>query len=485
MTTATLKAPDNPITLENYINGRLVPVEAQTTLEVVDPRTEEVVALCPVSGVSDVDAAYEAARAAFSTWRLTTPAQRQELLLHLADAVEAEADQIVTAQCRNTGQLPAMVRAEEVLTGADQLRFFAGAARLSDGVAAGEYMAGLSSWLRREPIGVVGQVVPWNYPFMMMVWKVGPALAAGNTVVLKPSRHTPESALVLARLAGEVLPPGVLNVVLGDGSTGRLMTSHPVPGLLALTGSVRAGSDLAAQAAQQVTRVHLELGGKAPAVVFADADLEAAAQGIAAAGMFNAGQDCTAATRVLVESTVAEELTQALVRHAEALRTGPEVPQEEAFYGPLNNARHFAEVSRRVDERPAHTTLLTGGHRVGQVGYYYAPTVITSLRQDDALVQEETFGPVLTVQEFSTDEEALALANGVSYALASSVWTSNHQRALRMSRDLDFGCVWVNTHIPLVAEMPHGGFKRSGYGKDLSVYGVEDYTRLKHVMSAL
>ena len=470
--------------LQNFIDGRFVPATTDTTFDVVDPRTEQVVAQCPVSGAADVDAAYDAALKAFESWRLTTPADRQLLLLRLADALEANADRLVEAQRRNTGQLAEMIRAEEVLTGASQLRFFAGAARLQSGVASGEYAEGLNSQIRREPIGVVGQIVPWNYPFMMLIWKVGPALAAGNTVVLKPSANTPESAIVFAEIAGEILPPGVFNLVLGTGETGRLMSAHPVPGLVALTGSVRAGSDLAEQAAGNVTRVHLELGGKAPAVVFADADIEAAAEGIAAAGTFNAGQDCTAATRVLVEASVAKEFSDALVRHVESLRTGP-IPEEEAFYGPLNNARHFASVQKIVEERPAHSHLLAGGHRVGESGYYYAPTVISGLKQDDALVQQEVFGPVLTVQEFSSDDEALALANGVDYALSSSIWTTDHQRVLRFSRDLDFGCVWVNSHIPLVAEMPHGGFKKSGYGKDLSIYGVEDYTRIKHVMSAL
>ena len=470
--------------LPNYIDGAPVASRASSALEVRDPRTGETVALCPVSVQEDVDAAYAAAQRAFAAWRLTTPAQRQELILRLADAVEEAADEIVAAQQRNTGQLASLIRTEEVLTGASQLRFFAGAARVASGLASGEYAEGLSSQLRREPIGVVGQVVPWNYPFMMLVWKVGPALAAGNTIVLKPSETTPESALVFARIAGEILPKGVFNLVLGDATTGRLMASHPVPGLVALTGSVRAGSDLAAHAAGHLTRVHLELGGKAPVIVFDDADLEAAAEGIAAAGLFNAGQDCTAATRVLVSRAVAEELTAALVRRAEALRTGP-IPEEEAFFGPLNNERQLERVSRLVEERPAHSALLTGGHRVGQTGYYYAPTVISGLRQEDRLIQEEIFGPVLTVQVFDDDDEALAMANGVDYALSSSIWTADHRRVLRFSRDLDFGCVWVNTHIPLVAEMPHGGFKRSGYGKDLSVYGVEDYTRVKHVMSAL
>ena len=470
--------------LQNFINGKFIPAATDATFDVVDPRTEQVVAQCPVSGSADVDAAYDAALKAFESWRLTTPAERQMLLLRLADALEANADRLVEAQRRNTGQLAEMIRAEEVVTGASQLRFFAGAARLQSGVASGEYAEGLNSQIRREPIGVVGQIVPWNYPFMMLIWKVGPALAAGNTVVLKPSANTPESAIVFAEIASEILPPGVFNLVLGTGETGRLMSSHPVPGLVALTGSVRAGSDLAEQAAGNVTRVHLELGGKAPAVVFADADIEAAAEGIAAAGIFNSGQDCTAATRVLVEASVAKEFTDALVRHVESLRTGP-IPEEEAFYGPLNNARHFDSVQKIVEERPAHSHLLAGGHRVGESGYYYAPTVISGLKQDDALVQQEIFGPVLTVQEFSSDDDALALANGVDYALSSSIWTTDHQRVLRFSRDLDFGCVWVNCHIPLVAEMPHGGFKRSGYGKDLSVYGVEDYTRIKHVMSAL
>jgi len=470
--------------LQNFINGRFIPATTDATFDVVDPRTEHVVAQCPVSGSADVDAAYDAALKAFESWRLTTPAERQRLLLRLADALEANADRLVEAQRRNTGQLAEMIRAEEVMTGASQLRFFAGAARMASGLASGEYAEGLSSQLRREPIGVVGQVVPWNYPFMMLVWKVGPALAAGNTIVLKPSETTPESALVFARIAGRILPKGVFNLVLGDATTGRLMASHRVPGLVALTGSVRAGSDLAAHAAGHLTRVHLELGGKAPVIVFDDADLEAAAEGTATAGLFNAGQDCTAATRVLVSRAVAEDFTATLVRRAEALRTGP-IPEEEAFFGPLNNERQLERVSRLVQERPAHSTLLTGGHQVGRTGYYYAPTVISGLRQEDRLVQEEIFGPVLTVQVFDDDDEALAMANGVDYALSSSIWTADHRRVLRFSRDLDFGCVWVNTHIPLVAEMPHGGFKHSGYGKDLSVYGVEDYTRVKHVMSAL
>ncbi|CAM2958805.1 aminobutyraldehyde dehydrogenase [Actinomyces slackii] len=477
-------ASSDLITLSNVINGQAVPATTAETVEVIDPRSEQPVALCPLSGQEDVDAAYQAAQEAFASWRLTTPEERQALLLALADAVEAHADELVAAQQRDTGQLAEAIRAEEVLVGASQLRFFAGAARIHSGLASGEYAQGANSQIRREPIGVVGQIVPWNYPLLMLIWKVGPALAAGNTVVLKPSASTPLSATVFARIANEILPPGVFNLILGSGATGRLLSSHPTPALVALTGSVRAGSDLAEQAARNVVRVHLELGGKAPVIVFADADIESAAEGIAAGGLFNAGQDCTAATRVLVEASIAEEFTQALVRHAQALRTGP-IPEEEAFYGPLNNERHFKAVSDIVDARPAHAQLLTGGHRVGETGYYYAPTVISGLRQDDDLIQTEVFGPVLTVQEFTSDDEALAMANGVDYALASSIWTADHRRVLRFSRDLDFGCVWVNTHILLVAEMPHGGYKRSGYGKDLSVYGVEDYTRIKHVMSAL
>ena len=422
-----------------------------------------------------------AAEAAFPGWKRSTPSVRQRALLALADALEAASDRLVEAQHRNTGQPKATIASEEVAVGADQLRYFAGAARHLDGLSSGEYADGLTSTVRREPIGVVAQVTPWNYPLMMALWKIGPALAAGNTIVLKPSDTTPESTLVLAELTRGILPDGVFNVVLGDASTGSLLTEHPVPGLVAITGSVRAGRAVATSGAAGLKRVHLELGGKAPVVVFADVDIEATAQAVAEAGFFNAGQDCTAATRVIVHRSIHDRFVEALVAAAEATVTGD---TEGAFYGPLNNARHFKAVTAAVEGIPDHATVRTGGFRVGDRGFFFAPTIIADVRQDDAIVQDETFGPVLTVQAFDSADEALELANGVRYALASSVWTDSHTTAERFARDLDFGCVWINTHIPLVAEMPHGGFKQSGYGKDLSPYSIDDYTRVKHVMSA-
>ncbi|WP_390619574.1 gamma-aminobutyraldehyde dehydrogenase [Cellulomonas timonensis] len=474
---------DAPIELLNLVGGVRRPAADGRTSPLVDPSTGKVYAHAPVSGAQDVDEACAAASDAFDSWGRTTPAERQLALLRLADAVEEHADELVAVESRNTGKPLRLTATDEVPPCADQLRFFAGAARMLDGVSAGEYLAGHTSWVRREPIGVVGQVTPWNYPLMMAVWKIAPALAAGNTVVLKPSDTTPASTLLLAELAAQVLPPGVLNVVCGDRDTGRALVAHPRPDLVAITGSVRAGSQVAREAAADLKRVHLELGGKAPAVVFADADLEAAAAGIAGGGFYNAGQDCTAAARVLVHASVRDEFAQALAEQARAQRTGP--PDDPgADYGPLNNEQQLERVLGFLDRLPPHARVLAGGHRIGDVGYFLEATVVDGLRQDDEAVQDEVFGPVITVQAFEDEAEAVALANGVRYGLASSVWTRDHGTAMRMSRALDFGVVWVNTHIPFVAEMPHGGFKHSGYGKDLSVYGFEDYTRVKHVMSA-
>ncbi|CAM3734580.1 aminobutyraldehyde dehydrogenase [Smaragdicoccus niigatensis] len=469
--------------LQNFINGQFTDSTATVTLPLISPVDESEVGATPISGAADVEAAVAAATTAFQTWGVTTPRERQSALLKLADAIEAHVDEIVEAQSRNTGQLKAMIAAEEVITGADHLRFFAGAARLLEGKSAGEYLEGFTSYVRREPIGVIGQVTPWNYPFMMAIWKIGPALAAGNTVVLKPSDTTPESTLVLAKLTQGILPDGVLNVVLGDGSTGAALVSHPGLGMVAITGSVRAGVAVAQAAAAQVKRAHLELGGKAPCVVFADVDIKSAAEGIAQAAFFNGGQDCTAATRVIVHESIHDAFVDALAEQAAALRPG--LPDDaDAFFGPLNNVRHFATVTEKIAALPAHATVVTGGKRASDQGFYFEPTVITGVHQDDPIVQEETFGPILTVQSFADESDAVAMANGVDYALAASVWTNDHRAAERMTRVLDFGAVWINCHIPLVAEMPHGGFKQSGYGKDLSAYGLEDYTRIKHVMSS-
>jgi betaine-aldehyde dehydrogenase len=470
--------------LSNFINGRFVAPAGSAVLDIVDPSTGETVAHAPVSIDRDVDDAMDAARAAFPGWSRRTPSDRQRALLLLADAVDANSDALVEAQHRNTGQPRATIATDEVAAGADQLRFFAGAARLLEGKSAGEYLEGMTSWVRREPIGVVGQVTPWNFPLLMAIWKIGPALAVGNTLVLKPSDTTPESTLELARISQGILPDGVMNIVLGDASTGSLIVEHPVPGLVSITGSVRAGMAVAAGAAHTLKRAHLELGGKAPAVVFADVDVAATASTIADFSFYNAGQDCTAITRVLVHESIHDDFVAAFAAEAEQRVTGS-ANDDDNYFGPLNNARHFAEVRDKVAALPDHAVIATGGSQVGESGFFFEPTVVTQVRQSDAIVQDETFGPVITVQSFATEEEAIAMANDVRYALASSVWTRDHARALRVSRDLDFGAVWINTHILLTAEMPHGGFKYSGYGKDLSMYGVEDYTRIKHVMSAL
>ncbi|MER6199384.1 gamma-aminobutyraldehyde dehydrogenase [Streptomyces sp. NPDC001586] len=470
--------------LRNYIGGEFKDAADGRTTEVVNPATGEAYATAPLSGQADVDAAMAAAAAAFPGWRDTTPAERQKALLKIADAFEARADELVAAESENTGKPLGLTASEELPPMVDQIRFFAGAARLLEGRSAGEYMEGMTSIVRREPVGVCAQVAPWNYPMMMAVWKFAPAIAAGNTVVLKPSDTTPASTVLMAEIIDSVLPKGVFNVICGDRETGKAMVEHSTPAMASITGSVRAGMQVAESASKDVKRVHLELGGKAPVVVFEDADIPKAVEDIAVAGYFNAGQDCTAATRVLVHQSIHDEFVAALAKAAADTKTG-QPDDEDVLYGPLNNPNQLKQVAGFIERLPAHAKVEAGGHRVGEKGFFYAPTVVSGLKQDDEIIQNEVFGPVITVQSFTDEAQALEYANGVEFALASSVWTKNHGRAMRMSKNLDFGCVWINTHIPLVAEMPHGGFKKSGYGKDLSAYGFEDYTRIKHVMTSL